>query len=379
MTDLMTRFLPLLSSVLLPVGIVGVCLHFGDAASAETVQRRDGFDPETAARVSFAIDGVQCTRESGVTILVPWDRVRSIEDITDPSLREAWAIQQPIAEELWRARARVQRGDARLAEPLFERHFDRMMSAADDSELRLIVAEGLLRVRLARGAIEEAMPAALETIRLRRAGVTTDRYEGLTDIIDERFWLVPALPPIVTNQQQTELLPESLRLWIEAEDPFVRAMASGYASRSGSPKSADAASGAGLGLLGAALDSLAPEAEVRDQARGRLVGFASAEGAPSWLDAWSRWFQARSLLKEPDQDIDLALLQLLNLPARHLEASPALASRAVALAADVLEEAGRLSEAALLRRELRVSQANVPPALHFESLLTDEPAQSESP
>ena len=217
-------------------GIAAGCLLLADAASAETVQRRDGLDPLTAAQLDFRVGGVQCTRESGATMLIPWDRVRAIDDIEDPSLREAWAIQQPIAEQLWRARARVQRGDARLAEPLFELHFDRMMSDLEDSELRLIVAEGLLRVRLARGAIEEALPAALETIRLRRAGLTTDRYQSLPDIIDERFWLIPALPPITTDQVQTQRLPERLRPWVDSEDPFVRALASGYASRSGTPR-----------------------------------------------------------------------------------------------------------------------------------------------
>ena len=379
MSHFMTWLRKCLPMVLFPACIGGGCLLFVDAAFAETVHRRDGSDPLTAARLSFELEGVSCTRDSGATILVPWDRVRSIEGIKDPSLREAWAIQKPISEELWRARTRVQRGDARLAEPLFERHFDRMMSSSEDSELRLIVAEGLLRVRLARGAIEGALPAALETIRLRRAGVTTDRYEGLPDIIDERFWLVPALPPITTNQVQTELLAERLEPWLGAIDPFVRALASGYASRSGAPKSADAASGVGLGVLGCALESLDPEAEIRDQARDRLVGLASTEGAPAWLDAWSRWFRGRSLLIEPEPDIDLALIELLHLPARHLEGSPALASRAVALAADVLEEQGRLPEAALLRRELLVSQANVPPALPHEPHFTDEPAQPESP
>ena len=359
--------------------IGGFCLLATDALDAETVQRRDGLDPLIAAQVDFRVDGVQCTRESGATMLIPWDRVRSIDDIKDPSLREAWVIQQPIAEQLWRARARVQRGDSRLAEPLFELHFDRMMSDLDDSELRLIVAEGLLRVRLARGAIEEALPAALETIRLRRAGVTTDRYQSLPDIIDERFWLIPALPPITTDRMQTQRLPERLRPWIDSADPYVRALATGYASRSGSARSSEGASGVGLGVMGAALDSLESEPAVRQQARDRLVGFADEDGAPDWLDAWSRWFKGRSLLIDSGTDIDPALLELLHLPAQHLEESPALASRAVALAADVLEEADRLSEASLLRRELLVSQANVPPALHIESPLTDEPAQSESP
>ena len=97
---------------------------FVSELGAQTVQRRDGAEPLVAVRVDLRPEGVFCERETGATQLVPWDRVRSIEGSDDPALLEAWSRKRPVAEDLWRARARIQRGDARLAEPLLERHVE---------------------------------------------------------------------------------------------------------------------------------------------------------------------------------------------------------------------------------------------------------------
>lgn len=352
---------------------------FVSELGAQTVQRRDGAEPLVAVRVDLRPEGVFCERETGATQLVPWDRVRSIEGSDDPALLEAWSRKRPVAEDLWRARARIQRGDARLAEPLLERHFDDVVADPGDTELKLIVAEGLLRVRLARGAIEAAIPAALETIRLRRAGVVTDRYESLPPVLDESRWLVPALPPMSTGVEATAALPERLRRWQDAEDAHVRALARGYLARDGAPSVEATAAGPGLLLMGAALDSRASDPALRAAARERLRALAEEASAPRWVDAWSRWFTGCSLLFEPEPDLDLALIQLLHLPARHQDRAPALASRAVALAADVLERAGRTDEAATLRRELLVSQAGVPPARPIDPLPSDHSPEPEIP
>ena len=363
-----------LFAVLVPVGV----------ASGETIHRRGGLDPIIAARVDLRPDGVLSIKGNDASQVIPWDLVRSIEDIRDASVRDGWERMKPMAEDLWRARSRVQRGDTRLAEPLFERHFERMLNEASDSELRLIISEGLLRVLLARGAFEEALPAALETIRLRRAGVTTDRYAFLPEVIDRRFWLVPALPPISTSKRMTALLPEVLRPWLEGEDPYVQALASGYASLAGVPKEAASgggASGPGLGLIGAAREAVASDPEIRSDARARLALAVDADDAPLWVDAWARWFNARSVLLEPDPDLDLALIELLHIPAMHGARCPALASRAVSRAAEMLEAAGRTAEANQLRHELKVSQANVSPAfVPLEPVSSDDPIDgSETP
>lgn len=347
----------------------------GALAPAETVHRRGGNDSITADRITMRSDGVHAVRASGAEYVVPWDMVKSIEQIDDPTVQEAWLRYQPMAEELWRARSRLQRGDARLAEPLFERHFEQAALDGGDSELALIVAEGLLRSRLSRGAIESALPAALETIRLRRAGVSTDRYQMLPVVVDERFWLVPALPPVITDRAKVAALGEMLAPWLESEDSYVRALASGYAALDGASGSVtEGGSGPGLALIGAALDATSPEADLRAEARETLQATVEAEDAPDWIDAWRRWYSARSMLMEQDPDIDIALIELLHIPAIHGGRSPALAARAVALAAETLEREKRFSEAALLRREQLVSQADVAPAIVLVDEQTPEPA-----
>lgn len=361
--------------------VVGISL-LGASSHAETIYRRGGIEPISANRISLLPDGVHAMRASGAVYIVPWDMVKSIEGIEDLTVEETWLEYQPMAEELWRARSRLQRGDARLAEPLFERYFDTVSLNSDGSELALIVAEGLLRSRLSSGSIESALPPALEMIRLRRKGISTDRFEMLPSVLDESYWLVPALPPMVTDPTKVAVLHEQLAPWMESEDAYVRALASGYASLGGQAKLSEGGSGSGLALVGAALESTSEDADTRADAREALEVSSEAEDAPAWIDAWRRWFAARSLLMEPSPDVDIALIELLHIPAVHGGRSPALASRAVALAAETLERADRVLEANLLRREQLVSQADVAPAISLVNGQEDDPADfsvGESP
>ena len=299
--------------------------------------------------------------------------VRTIDGIEDPALATAWENYRPVAEELWRARSRLQRGDAKLSEPLFERHFERLVQEDEDSELRLIVAEGLLRARLAHGAVEAALPAALETIRLRRAGVSTSRYAMLPSVIDEDLWLVPALPPIPTDESRSTALLVTLAPWLESEDTYVAALASGYIAMARGTLERSGGTGAGLQMVGSILDAESADPAVRAAARERLREVLDEEDTRAWIHAWYRWFLARSMLMEPDVDVDGALIELLHIPAVHGARSPALASRALMLAADILERDGRFSEAALLRREQVVTQPNVVPALQVGFQDQDRP------
>ena len=323
-------------------------------------------------------------QENGASQLIVWDLVRSIDGLTDPSEREAWETYRQLADDLWRARARVQRGDARLAEPLLEPYFEQALELENDAELRLIIAEALLRVRLARGAVEEAVPMALETIRLRRAGVVTDRFERLDPVLDEALWLVPALPPLSTDANRVRALSRSLEPWLDpdrlGDDPHVRGLAAAHLSLAGGttdPLVED--STPGLQFIQAALEASSPDPAARDAARARLAAAADAENAPAWLGAWRRWFTACSLLREQDVELDVALIELLHVPALHVARNPALAARAVALAADVLERAGRTTEADSLRRELLISQVAVRPALGPDTIPSDVPDESETP
>ena len=343
--------------------------------SAETVQRRGGGEPITAVEIEVRPEGLYVVRANGTPQIVPWDMVQSIEEIQDPVALKAWELKQPMAEDLWRARTRLQRGDGRLAEPLFEAYFENLRSDGADSELSLIVAEGLLRSRLSAGEIEAAIPSALETIRLRRAGVTTDRYLGLPEVLDERIWLVPTLPPVPTDRAALLALPESLAPWIQDEDKYIAALARAYSSMSRESKVAEVKSGnSGVQVVQTAIDTLADDAKVRTAAIRTLNSLAEQPDAPDFVSAWKHWFNARSMMLEEDVDLDIALIELLHIPAIYRRDQPALAARAVACAADTLQTAGRDAEAALLQRELFVSQADVRPALALE---TEQPTTQQ--
>ena len=163
----------------------------GSAAHGDVVQRRGAADP-LEGTVTVGPDGARVRTATNAIHVVPWDRVRAVET-DDPALRvmvERWA---DTADALWRARSRVERQDTTAAEPLLVRAFDETIGATH--ETALVVAEGVLRCRLARGANDEAIIPALECIRLRAAGVQTDSYAALAPIHDAATGLLPMLPP----------------------------------------------------------------------------------------------------------------------------------------------------------------------------------------
>ncbi|MEC8818165.1 MAG: hypothetical protein VXX30_03685, partial [Planctomycetota bacterium] len=235
---------------LLLAGLVGLLPHVVEAP-AETILLRDRLGTIEARLVGFEPGGARILVDapspavpleddpaatgpeppSAVARVVPWDRIRGIEGIEDPVLESQWETRwRAVSEDLWRARSRLQRGDRALAEPLFARHFDLVTSDPEGSELALVVAEGLLRSRLRSGEVESLVPAALETVRLRRAGFETDRYRALPPVIDERLWLVPRLAPVPTR---VDLDPTSMRSmvrrWSEDPDEVVSGLARAYA------------------------------------------------------------------------------------------------------------------------------------------------------
>src|SRR5262245_53603531 len=81
------------------------------AASADTVERR-GRAPSlegTVERVDAS--GVSVRSRSGAVQVVPLDRVRDVV-LEQPDTRRAdWERVRESAEQLWRARSRVERGD----------------------------------------------------------------------------------------------------------------------------------------------------------------------------------------------------------------------------------------------------------------------------
>ena len=341
-------------------------------ANAEVIHLRDGAASVDAVRVAFIPGGVEVVTSAGETLRFALDQVARIDDLTDPILIDQWAQLEEVARDVWRARTRLQRGDPELARGLFQRHFAPRTDEVGDHEFALVVAEGLLRCLLESGETEMILPAALETIRLRRAGVRADRYRDLPSIIDERSWLIPQLPPIPTNDLSVDRLFEELRHWRFDSDPLVARLAELYATMARYSVRPSGSSEVGVILMEAILASRSLDPVLRRKALETLEELASLEDAPGFIEAWRAWFSATSELASGEAETDRILLALLELPAVHQGSYPVLARRAVELAARVLSTEGRTEESATLGRILQESPRKIPPVLNPRLLPLDE-------
>lgn len=319
-------------------------------AGPATVRLRGGEPPIENATIEFATAGVRVSRVDGPARVIAWDLVAAVDDRTLDQSERAWL---EIAEELWRARFRVQRGDLAAARPLLEKHFDRFRG--ETSEIALIVAEGLLRCRLADGEWEQAIVPALEAARLRRAGVVSDRFDRLAPVIDDATLLAPALAPSWQPDPRLEMLAEGLERG-EYGDAGVRRIAELYATLlRGGTVAAGRENDPGAALLAAiaAIDAATPEGI----ARSRRDLAAATKNLGPWAKAWSGYALGRSLVASADPALRLdGVLELLRVAADDRagasDASTGLGRRSLLLAIGTLRELGDAESAAILEREL---------------------------
>ena len=158
--------------------------------------------PPTGQAMGVGPQGVRVRSPQGDVVVVGWDRVLAVP----AALREAADPYQKLAVATWRARTRMERGDLVLAEPLLQAAFE--AAQAEERQLRgptgLVVAEGLLRCRLARGAGAAAIEpwlAWLDAAIVRQPRTTFANRAWATDVglpaaIDPSSELSPQLPPI---------------------------------------------------------------------------------------------------------------------------------------------------------------------------------------
>lgn len=409
-------------------------------ASADTVERRGQERDANLALNDVTVtaigdDGVKIKRADGTAQVIPLDRVRDIHFDAAPTgaanLRAGeWARLQPMATRLWRARSRIERGDTGLAEPVLEELFfgGRADGASQparpyhdlDGETALVVAEGLLRCRLARGDQAGAILPALVVTRLRHRGVTTISYSSLAPVWDATTSLCPQLPPVLPEGPGTTAALTKLVPAVKGDDPLVSELAALYAAsmliRSDGTLTpavalptppATAREMPATAIMRAILQTQQGDAAARASARGALDKLAAAASKPStgtkgaaaastdaWLPAWSSFAMGTSLLRvgpeaprESDPamasaDADLrrrGIVALLAVPARSDRVTPWLAGAALVLAASALERSGDHAAAATIRRELDIEHPYHPLRAAMASGATAAPASAGSP
>jgi hypothetical protein len=329
-------------------------------AVADTIERRGAEPPLEGEVTSIDDGGVRIRSETGATHFVCWDHVRDVRTTrVDPALERYLAI----AEDLWRARSRVERGDAALAEDLLGRLFEQYRGQTH--EAALVAAEGLLRCRLARGTNDAAVIPALEVVRMRRGGIVCDSYRSLPPVIDEATWLCPQLPPFWMQSRTLAKLQRDLAEYDAGDDAVVAALARQYrtaalqhlalAGEVGVETSQKPESSAvdqdGVRWLGILNGAWGDDAAAREAARQRLAQMAV--DAPAWQEAWTRFALGASLLGERGIGRrQRGLVNLIHVPARFASTQPYLAGLALAWVAEAARQDGETETATLMLAEL---------------------------
>lgn len=357
-------------------------------AQQDQIVRRDGEPPLDGRIILLTEGGAQVRIESlngPRDVLITWDRIRDIVSEQD-RLAEDWKTFQSFAESLWRARARVERGDYALAEPVLDNLFRKTMGRTDASAL--VVSEGLLRCRLARGAHSLAVLPWLESRRMMQTGLVQGAYRQMKTVIDPVTGLCVDLPPVWAPTLALEKLAVDLETYVPVEAPAIEMLARLYlrSVRQAAPSIVRSSERADLQrtspaqfndpgvLLTWAIVAAQSPREHSLSDIDAVIGRYLRETGP--LTPWAYFARGSMRSASPDpQERSEGLVELLTVPALFADSASTLSGFALGHAAEILEQMGRHESAASLRRELHDQHPDHP--LAQKTLLASRPATEE--
>lgn len=338
------------------LAVLAVSVVMSSPAWADRVELRGEDAPLDGKILVMNDDGITIAVGEQPMRIVPWDRVETFQQDRPDSNAAKYA---ELGMKIWRARSRVERGDTKLASPVFEELFSQYLGKT--SEMALVVMEGLLRCRLDRGANDLAVIPALEVARLRLKGVSTSSYAELPPVLDGSTLLCPVLPPAWAPSAALPKIERQLADYDAGTEPVIIAYAALYrqAIRRQLGMSVDAIAGGkteqkGVQLMMTVLETSSAVPDVREGSRERLL--RQSEELGDWAQAWARYFVGASMLGETgDGRRQEGVVNLLHVPARFSATQPYLAGLALAKSSQALAAAGNAEAAAAVDDELRRS------------------------
>ncbi len=334
-----------------------VCTTLAMAGAPTEVELRAGADPIRAEIETVDLRGLVTAEDAeGRRRVIAWDRVRGV---TGPAAAECAGFAED-ADDAWRARTRIERGDWDGAEALLIGLFDRYRGIGGPTAS--MVAEGTLRTRLRRVEIAGAFEAWIELVRTRLERPRGESWVGGeiragAPVIDPSTLLAPELAPIFIAPRDARVVDDAAG-GFEATDPVARSLASIYAFAAGPGEGApvieqEAASHPGVILASAVALGASVDAASRVSARELLEARLENGELPRWQEAWCRVALGRSLALESDEQARLmGVLHMLHVPARLGADHAYLAGVALHESARVLDELGDGVGASRLRDEL---------------------------
>lgn len=329
-------------------------------------------DGTLTLRGAGAAPGATVVRVDADGVLIRWpDRSPATQVLSLDQVRsvpadelDAWEAVAPTADSLWRAVSRIERGDLASAEPILERLFQ--IYRDRPGATGRVVAEGLLRCRLARHAHAGAIDPWIAFLSCGGSGQTADDRDAAligpsTTLNSRNLRLFAALPPIWSQGAATRSVAESIESspLPETVHPAVRHLRSLYATAAafesdGIEREITIQSGGDPVLtfireiVASRVGAESTRVPARESLRRRLT-----QEAPGWLHAWCRVAIARSLLREPEiEEQRRAIIELVAVHAYHASDSPYLAGLALADAARASEAIGDAKAARAFWAEL---------------------------
>jgi hypothetical protein len=369
---------------------LALCASAGIAQTESSLTLRGGATAPDGELTDCSIEGVVVASPVTGEVIIGWDRVRAV---TGEHADQAGAFLD-VADQLWRAVSRLERGDIPASEPLLEGLFATYRNRSGPTAAA--VSGGLLRCRLERGAHTLAVDAWLSWLH------ATARDDGPT-WFDHAAGVDPVLP---VADQETGLLPGLPPIWLDLPSVRVFGNAPPSVSQFGDREQALAelyrhAARAQRGAREPMPRLTNPDPAVRlvwdlvaaqsrndpERATGRKAIEVRLRKEPvGWLDAWLRVGLGRSLLLEAEPvQRQRGVIELLRVHVTHQRDSAYLSGLALADAAVALAELGEEPGASRLRQELLDNFPGHPatgwdPIMLWESpISTRPPRQYQNP
>lgn len=354
------------------------------APTSSTIILRGGEDSPAYSVLALTDAGVKVRTASIPERILSWDRVEKIEG---PLASDAKPF-MPLADAAWRARVRLERGDAASAEAIYEDLFKTY--AGKNGPTAAAIAEGLMRCRLRRGAQAAAVGAYLAWFEAAAPLQDYVHAVNARDIpecpifVDPATGLLPALPPIWINTPATQafargdLLPKSPKsatpvLTTDSPAGQLAALyrrAALFESAQPLPNLDDSLknpSSPAVALVAHIVLSRTGDPAERQAARAALRSMLTAT-TPAWQEAWVRVALGRSLLRESSNDEQLlGVAEMLHVPARLSRINPYLTGLALAESAVAALRHNDINGAIKLR-QLLVDRFPSHPALDWEPI-----------
>ncbi|HLP84676.1 MAG TPA: hypothetical protein VK157_10035 [Phycisphaerales bacterium] len=335
---------------------------------------RDGATPPTLLVREVTADGmvlVAGESETAQTQLITWDKIANVQG----SWREKAAPYREMATDLWRARVRLERGDALGAEPLLEKHVAAFEGRS--GPLAATFWSGVLRCRVSRQAQSAAIVAWNGVVRAGQGEVIFASRAKAGDesrdtaIIDAGTSLAPQLAPIFLPTPALQIVAQSPPRGVETRADrlmqlYVLAAEFELGRKVTIPAREDG--DAALALTWDVVAARVGDDAIKVTAKKNLQARLKADEPPRWQEAWVRVALGRLMLASAEtEERHLGMAMLLHVPARLADAHPYLAGVALA---EVSAALGREGNVAGARATLSKLEAEFPghPALGWEGL-----------